>query len=80
VPPEVKKFRRRVAAAVAVAVILAFAVLFRYIWRVFTPESFGSQRNAGWGLRKYWIAYLIVIHAGRCSSASSIVCRTWCQD
>jgi multiple sugar transport system permease protein len=62
VPPEVRKFRRRVAAAVAAVVLVIFFVLFRHLWRVFTPTD-PLQRKQGWGFRRYWYAYLILIPA-----------------
>ncbi|HUU43018.1 MAG TPA: extracellular solute-binding protein, partial [Planctomycetota bacterium] len=58
-PPDVM-FRRRVIAWIVAGVIaLAFALLFRYVWKVFKPP----EAKGGWLFRKYWLAYLILIPA-----------------
>lgn len=62
VPPETQTFRRRVAAIVAASVLVGFVFLFRSIWRIFTPVGHG-ERATGWGFRRYWFAYVILLPA-----------------
>ncbi len=56
VPPKIMAFRRKVALAVAAALLLTLCLVFRYLMRIFTPEGATSS----WGFRKYWKAYLIL--------------------
>ncbi|KPJ57727.1 MAG: hypothetical protein AMS16_00920 [Planctomycetes bacterium DG_58] len=59
VAPREMLIRRLVGWTVAVAIALAFAALFRYVWKVFRPV----EARGGWLFRKYWIAYVILIPA-----------------
>jgi len=59
ISPAKMTFRRRVALAVAILVILGFAIAFRAIMRAFTP--LGARRE--WGFRKYWFAYFLLLPA-----------------
>ncbi|MDD5687543.1 MAG: extracellular solute-binding protein [Elusimicrobia bacterium] len=59
VPPKKLAFRRRVALSLAIVVFLSFIFALIYIMKVFTPEG----AKAGWGFKKYWIAYLILLPA-----------------
>jgi multiple sugar transport system permease protein len=63
VPAEVQRVRRIVAAAVAGAVLLAFCLIFRYVWRVFTPVALGEGATIKWGFRRFWLAYAILLPA-----------------
>jgi len=59
VPPAEMRKRRVVGWIVAGAIVLAFALMFAYIVRVFTPAG----AKGGWQLRRYWPAYLILVPA-----------------
>jgi multiple sugar transport system permease protein len=63
IPPATQKFRRQVAAAVVVVVLVAFVFLFRAIWRVFSPQGRGGGKALGWNFRRYWFAYLMMVPA-----------------
>lgn len=59
-PPEKRRFRHRVAAAAALAIILGFAFALRALMRAFTPEGVAQS---GWNFRRYRTAYLLLIPA-----------------
>ena len=59
VPPGQMFWRRLVGWTVAAAIAVAFAALFRYVWKVFRPV----EAKGGWLFRRYWIAYVILIPA-----------------
>jgi len=59
VPPGEMRKRRIVATLVAIGIVAAFAGLFAYIIRVFTPPG----AKGGWQFRKYALAYLILVPA-----------------
>lgn len=63
VPDDVMAFRRKVAMSVMLLVAVSFALLFAYIWRLFSGDGSGPQRGfKGW-LRKYWLAYVLLAPA-----------------
>ncbi len=59
VPENVMKVRRVIAFIVAIVMVLAFALVFRYLMKVFSPPP-GEGRGA-WQFRKYWLAYVILL-------------------
>ncbi|MDD5687540.1 MAG: extracellular solute-binding protein [Elusimicrobia bacterium] len=59
IPPKKMAFRRKVALSLAIVIFLTFIFAFIYIMKVFTPEG----TKTGWGFKKYWIAYLILVPA-----------------
>jgi multiple sugar transport system permease protein len=62
--PEEARLRRRVATVVAVIIITIFTVVFRRVWRVFTPEqTHGEPHRRGWQFSRYKWAYLIMLPA-----------------
>ncbi|HXJ76362.1 MAG TPA: extracellular solute-binding protein, partial [Candidatus Dormibacteraeota bacterium] len=60
VPPDVLRFRKRVALVTAMGIILAFIWAFRYLMRIFTPQG---AKASGWGSRKHLPAYLMLVPA-----------------
>ena len=63
VPEDVMAFRRKVAWAVMLMVAISFALLFAYIWRLFSGSDGGVKRGfRGW-LKKYWLAYVLLMPA-----------------
>lgn len=64
VPDDVMAFRRKVAWVVMLVVVVSFAFLFAYIWRLFSGDGSGARRGfKGW-FRKYWLAYGFLAPAG----------------
>jgi ABC-type sugar transport system permease subunit len=62
--PEEAHLRRAVATIVTVVIITIFAVVFRRVWRVFTPEqSHVEPHRRGWQFSRYKWAYLIMLPA-----------------
>jgi len=61
VPPDVKRTRRSIAFMVAILIIIAFTLVFRYLMKVFTPSDL--ETTVKWGFRKYWLAYVLLIPA-----------------
>ncbi|MDD5686511.1 MAG: extracellular solute-binding protein [Elusimicrobia bacterium] len=59
IPPKKMALRRKVAIFLAAVIVLTFFLAFRYIMKVFTPEG----AKTGWGFKKNWIAYLILVPA-----------------
>jgi multiple sugar transport system permease protein len=62
VPPETRAFRLKVAAAVAAAVVVAFALVFRYLWKVFTPVEPGGPPRRG-SARRHAFAWVVLLPA-----------------
>jgi ABC-type glycerol-3-phosphate transport system substrate-binding protein len=58
--PEVERFRKRVALAVAVLICAVFVLIFHRIYRDFTPEW---ARGRAWGFARYKWAYALLIPA-----------------
>jgi len=61
VPPDIMKTRQIVAFIVALFILTAFILVFRYLMKVFTPSDLESKVK--WGFRKYWLAYVLLIPA-----------------
>ena len=59
IPPGEMAFRRLVSWVVATTIVVAFALLFRYVWKLFKPP----EAKGGWLFRRYWLAYLILVPA-----------------
>lgn len=59
-PPEVERFRKRVALVVAAVISALFSAVFYRVYRDFTPEW---ARKAGWGFWKYRWAYVLLLPA-----------------
>lgn len=55
--------RRSAAAGVMVAIIVAFALVFRKIVKVFTPEKLEGVEQVAWGFKRYRAAYLLLLPA-----------------
>ena len=68
-PPEVLRFRSRVASVVAVAIILIFILVFRKVFNTFAAATQQvtlyqeGRRQGKWEFTKYWKAYLIMLPA-----------------
>ncbi len=63
--PEQRRFRSTVAAAVAGAILLVFALMFRWVFRAFAraePAEPG-RRRAGWQFGRYKWAWIILLPA-----------------
>jgi len=59
-----ERTKRRVMATVVLAlIVIAYVFVFRYVFRVFTPEHAGSQGRQTWGFRKYRWAYALLFPA-----------------
>ncbi|MCD5391081.1 extracellular solute-binding protein [candidate division NPL-UPA2 bacterium] len=61
ISPEERRFRNNLALIVVIILVTAFSLVLWRIWKVFTPQGEGVPR--GWGFRKYWGAYLIMLPA-----------------
>ncbi|MBN2307732.1 MAG: extracellular solute-binding protein [Candidatus Hydrogenedentes bacterium] len=59
-PPEVERFRERVALAVASLVVVVFSFVFYRVYRAFTPDW---ARGRGWEFRRYKWAYALLVPA-----------------
>ncbi len=62
IPDDVMSFRRRVAAAVILAMAVAFVALFAHVWRLFTPKAAVTTRRGTWDRRRL-LAYLMLAPA-----------------
>jgi multiple sugar transport system permease protein len=60
IPESVMSFRRKVASGVMLSVALSFAFLFAYIWRLFAISETSVKRSFLGGLKKYWLAYVLL--------------------
>jgi ABC-type sugar transport system permease subunit/ABC-type glycerol-3-phosphate transport system substrate-binding protein len=61
IPEETMRKRRRVAGAVLLCMLVGFALLFTYVWRLFSPPKDthpGTQRR-----KRYWLAYAMLFPA-----------------
>ncbi len=65
IPPKVKRFRNRVAFVVIIIIATVFTLVFRDIWRVFSPpkDELINSKTGNWQFRKYKIAYLCLLPA-----------------
>ena len=61
ISPEERAFRNKIAFIVAVIVASIFCMVLWKVWNIFTPKGEGVPK--GWGLRKYWPAYVIMLPA-----------------
>ncbi|MFH0953309.1 MAG: extracellular solute-binding protein [Verrucomicrobiota bacterium] len=61
--PAQRLARRATAAAALACIVAAFALALRKIARTFTPPEPAGEVRAGWGLRKYAAAYLVLVPA-----------------
>ena len=61
-PRELLK-RRVSAGGVLVLIVIAFVLVFRNIARVFAPPPSATGVPTGWGFRKYFWAYLLLVPA-----------------
>lgn len=62
--PRQKLIRRSVAAVMLIAIVIAFALVLRKIFRAFTPPELEHNENKEkWGFRKYGVAYIIILPA-----------------
>ncbi|MFH1477851.1 MAG: extracellular solute-binding protein [Verrucomicrobiota bacterium] len=56
--------KRRISAGMVLAlIIIAFGLVFRNIAKVFAPPPSATGVSTGWGFRKYFWAYLILVPA-----------------
>lgn len=62
IKPAERLQRRIVATIVLLAIIAAFSMIFRKIFKIFTPAT-GTGKPKGWGLWRYRWAYLILVPA-----------------
>lgn len=63
ISPEEMRKRRIVAFIVMIAIIIAFALVFRKIINAFTPKGNSNEKAKKWEFKKYYVAYLILIPA-----------------
>ena len=61
--PKQKLMRRTAAFALLIAIVVAFALVFRKIIRVFTPPKIEGVEQVTWGFNKYKMAYLLLLPA-----------------
>ncbi len=59
-PPNVERFRKRVALVVAAVICAVFSLVFYRVYQDFTPEW---ARHTGWGFWRYRKAYLLILPA-----------------
>lgn len=65
-PPEVKRFQTRVAAAAALVFFVVFALVLRAVFRAFSRNMLRSQADLArgdWQFGRYKLAYLMLIPA-----------------
>ena len=55
--------RRLSAVLMLVCIVVAFSLVFKRIFRAFTPPKVAGQEQIAWGFRKYKWAYLILLPA-----------------
>jgi len=60
VPPAEMRKRRLVSLGLAICIFVVFALVFRYLMRVFTPDH---EVGKGWQVRKYAFAYMLLVPA-----------------
>ena len=63
IPAYVLSFRRKVATAVILLVLISFALMLRYIWRLFSASGGHVKRGFCGMLKKYWFAYVLLTPA-----------------
>ncbi len=66
IPPGERRLRDWTATAVLIAIVIAFALVFRKIIRIFTPPKLpgvAKGKQVLWGFRKYAWAYVILLPA-----------------
>ena len=56
-----RNFRNKIAFIVAVVILTVFCMVLWKVWTIFTPKGEGVPK--GWGFRKYWMAYVIMLPA-----------------
>jgi len=59
--PEQRAFRNRVAAIVGAFMVSIFLIVLWRVWNTFRPPE--ASVHGGWGFRKYWPAYVIMLPA-----------------
>ena len=65
ITPQERRLRNIVAAVALLATIIAFALIFRRVFKTFTPPEaeLTARRRALWGFRKYRWAYTLMLPA-----------------
>lgn len=63
VTPRERKIRRLSATAFLILLVITFGLVIRKILRAFTPSTPEGTAAKGWGFRKYFWAYLLLIPA-----------------
>ena len=61
ITPEERRRRNTVAAVVGMFMVGAFVFVLIRVWNTFRPPE--ADIHGGWGFRKYWPAYLIMLPA-----------------
>jgi ABC-type sugar transport system permease subunit/ABC-type glycerol-3-phosphate transport system substrate-binding protein len=62
--PQQRRERRAAAAGALACIVVAFTLVLRRITRLFTPPPLAGMKPAsGWGLRKYGVAYVLLLPA-----------------
>lgn len=64
VPPDERRKRNIVAAIVLCAIVVGFFLVFRRIFRAFTPEDQLGLKKKNWDFGRYGWAYVLLIPAG----------------
>lgn len=59
---ETMQYRRKVTAVVLLVMVIGFAVLFMYVWKLFSPPK-GDLSSKKGGFRKYLMAYILLTPA-----------------
>lgn len=60
IPVEKMRIRRIVAWALLVGIVVSFSLLFRKIFKAFTPPSTAGEKRKKWNFKKYFWAYVII--------------------
>ena len=63
ITPEDRRLRRIVAVVVLAAIIVAFALVFRRVSRIFTAPAEAGREQQKWDFRRYSTSYLLLIPA-----------------
>ena len=61
--PKQKLMRRSAAFVLLIAIVVAFTMVFKKIFKAFTPPKIEGVEQVTWGFRKYKVAYLLLLPA-----------------
>ena len=63
IPPSERRLRDISAIGVLIAIVITFVFVFRKIIKTFTPPKIEGLKQSGWGFRRYFWAYVLLIPA-----------------